>query len=113
MACTVGVETAICDHYNDQLREIIASPLKSDTELKEVTPCVRGFETPDDQKLPRRRGGASQRRPRARGGAGASFACAHMRRGCGGLMRQAPLYELMTASIKSACRAAIWLSERV
>ena len=36
MACHAAVETAISDHYNDQIREIHAKDLGDDQELRQV-----------------------------------------------------------------------------
>lgn len=43
MACTVAVETVIVDHYNDQLRELMADP-KSDPKLLETIKKFRDEE---------------------------------------------------------------------
>jgi ubiquinone biosynthesis monooxygenase Coq7 len=43
MACTVAVETVIVDHYNDQLRELMADP-KSDPKLLEIIKKFRDEE---------------------------------------------------------------------
>lgn len=82
-ACTIAVEEVIADHYQDQLDRLHASPeSEKATHLNEV---IRKFR---EDEL------AHKDHAEAEGG------------------REAPAYELLTQTVKTISKAAIWLSTR-
>lgn len=83
MACTVAVEEAICEHYNDQLRELHLPGRERESELRAL---IRHNRDEED---------------------------AHREIGLENGAEEAPLYSAMSAAIKAGCAAAIWLSKRV
>eukprot|EP00745_Piridium_sociabile_P007090 TRINITY_DN145635_c0_g1_i1.p1 TRINITY_DN145635_c0_g1~~TRINITY_DN145635_c0_g1_i1.p1 ORF type:complete len:196 (-),score=40.25 TRINITY_DN145635_c0_g1_i1:133-720(-) len=83
MACTVAVETAIGDHYNCQIREL----MEDDPELhKDLLVKLKKFR---DEELE------------------------HLDHGLENDAEKAPFYSVLTQVIKTGCIGAIWLSERV
>jgi ubiquinone biosynthesis monooxygenase Coq7 len=100
MACTVAVEEVIAQHYDDQLRELIAmerkepstgtsvqanGPMKQSPEAK-LRQYIRQFR---DDELEHKDTGIAH---------GAELA---------------PAYRLLSLAIQTGCRAAIFLSERI
>lgn len=83
MACTVAVETVIGDHYNDQIRELVATDPEKYKELLETITKFR-----DDEME-------------------------HHDTGLAHDAEQAPLYTALTEIIKVGCKGAIWVAERV
>lgn len=83
MACTVAVEEVITEHYNDQIRKLAESGLENETELKEI---IKKFRDEEEE---------------------------HRQTGLDHEAEQAPLYRGLTAVIKTGCRAAVWVAERV
>lgn len=83
MACTVAVETAIGDHYNSQIREL----MEDDPELhKDLLEKLKKFR---DEELE------------------------HLDTGLEHDAEKAPFYKVMSQVIKAGCTGAIWLSERI
>lgn len=86
MACTVAVETVIGEHYDSQIRELLADGqdgLQKHKELMELLSRLR-----DDE-------------------------LAHMNAGLEHGAEQAPFYSSVSEAIKLGCQAAIWLSKRL
>ncbi|MCL4122408.1 UNVERIFIED_CONTAM: hypothetical protein GTU68_011224 [Idotea baltica] len=83
MACTVAVETVITDHYNSQLRELISM---GEEEHKDLIQVIQKFR---DEEME------------------------HHDTGIEHDAEQAPAYQLLTAVIKTGCKAAVYISERV
>lgn len=93
MACTEAVETEIGEHYNNQVRELLAwearmqaSGEEMDEELKELLAVIRKCR---DEELE------------------------HLDHAVENDAKQANPYELLTGVIRAGCRGAIWISERV
>ncbi len=85
MACTVAVESAITEHYNNQIRELMSST--SDvSENKELLEYIQKCRDEEQE---------------------------HHDTGLEQEAEKAPAYNLITTVIKGGCKAAIWLSERV
>jgi len=85
MACTVAVEDAITEHYNNQIRELMAS--SSDlTENKELLDYIQKCRDEEQE---------------------------HLDTGIANDAEKAPAYTLLTSAIKTGCKTAIWLSERI
>ncbi|KAB7501759.1 5-demethoxyubiquinone hydroxylase, mitochondrial [Armadillidium nasatum] len=84
MACTVAVETVITDHYNSQLRELIS--LDGGKEHQDLIDTISKFR---DEEME------------------------HHDIGIEHDAEQAPAYKLLTSVIKTGCKAAIFLSERI
>ncbi|XP_003382792.1 PREDICTED: 5-demethoxyubiquinone hydroxylase, mitochondrial-like [Amphimedon queenslandica] len=82
MACTVAVEQAIGEHYNDQLRELLNREEKDEELLKSIKDCR-------DDELD------------------------HLETGLEHDAEQAPAYEIFSQIIRTGCKTAIWLSERI
>lgn len=83
MACTVGVETAIGNHYNAQIRELISRGYNDEAELLAVLQRHR------DEELE------------------------HLETGLEHGAEQAPLYSLLTGVIHAGCAVAIEVAKRV
>lgn len=83
MACTVAVESVITDHYNSQLRELISHGEEENKELIEVIKKFR-----DDEMD-------------------------HHDTGLEHDAELAPAYEVLSTIIKTGCKAAVYISERV
>ena len=83
MACHTAVETAISDHYNDQIRDIHAKNMAEDEELRQVLKQFR-----DDE-------------------------LGHKQVGLDHGAEMAPAYQVLSKVIQMGCSAAIFLSKRV
>ena len=83
MACTVAVEDVISQHYNDQLRVLLAEPWRDEHDLRRL---VREFR--DDE-------------------------LEHKHTGLEHEAELAPMYRAMSAVIKAGCHAAIFVTERI
>ncbi|KAH7986241.1 hypothetical protein HPB49_026067 [Dermacentor silvarum] len=83
MACTVAVESVITEHYENQIRELLADAGEDHAELLDLLRRCR-----DDEQ-------------------------AHHDAGLEHGAEGAPLYALLTAAVKAGCRGAIWVAERV
>lgn len=83
MACTVAVETVIVEHYNDQLRSIMATGQQLDQQLMQTIQQFRDEEQEHHDT-------------------GLHFGA-----------EQAPFYQALTGVIKCACKTAIALSKVV
>lgn len=83
MACTVAVESVITDHYNSQLRELISM---NEEENKELIDVIKKFR--DDEME-------------------------HHDTGLHHDAELAPAYSALSNVIKTGCRVAVWLSERI
>jgi len=83
MACTVAVETVITDHYNSQLRELIAMGEEENKELIEVIKKFR------DEEME------------------------HHDTGLLHDAELAPAYQALSQVIKVGCKAAVYISEKV
>jgi ubiquinone biosynthesis monooxygenase Coq7 len=83
MACTAAVEEVIGEHYNRQLRNLMAGNHADDEELLETIRKCR------DEELE------------------------HLEIGQQSGADQAPFYGSLTEVIKQGCKVAIWLSERI
>lgn len=92
MACTEAVETAIGGHYNDQVRELVrmVERMEEDGEVGgEIRGLVSTIRRIRDEELE------------------------HLDHAVGEDAKLAKRYELLTGVIRSGCRGAIWVSERV
>ncbi|ODN00113.1 5-demethoxyubiquinone hydroxylase, mitochondrial [Orchesella cincta] len=85
MACTVAVESAITDHYNNQIRELMASSPDL-SENKELLDYIQKCRDEEQE---------------------------HHDTGIEHEAEKAPAYNALTNFIKGGCKAAIWLSERI
>ncbi|KAJ8036887.1 5-demethoxyubiquinone hydroxylase, mitochondrial [Holothuria leucospilota] len=83
MACTVAVEETIGEHYNDQIRQLIEIDPEK---YKDLLQTLKKFR--DDELH-------------------------HLDTGLEHDALKAPFYDAMSTIIKTGCRTAIWLSERV
>lgn len=83
MACTVAVEETIGEHYNDQIRQLIEI---DPGKYKDLLQTLKKFR--DDELH-------------------------HLDTGLEHDALKAPFYDAMSTIIKTGCRTAIWLSERV
>lgn len=83
MACTVAVESVITDHYNSQLRQLLSMDEEKHRELIQVISKFR-----DDEME-------------------------HHDTGIEHEAEQAPAYALLSSVIKTGCRAAVFISERI
>lgn len=83
MACTVAVEAVIGEHYNDQIRELVALNPEKYKDLLEIISKFR------DEELE------------------------HHDIGLENDAEKAPAYKALTEVIKVGCKGAIWISERV
>ncbi|KAF2348311.1 Ubiquinone biosynthesis protein Coq7 [Trinorchestia longiramus] len=87
MACTVAVESVITDHYNSQLRAIVALPeYESSPTLQELAKTISKFR--DDEME-------------------------HHDTGLEHDAELAPAYQALSAAIKLGSKAAVWVAERV
>ena len=93
MACTEAVETEIGTHYNNQVRVLLdwAEKLKSQGEDlgEEMTQLVADLKRIRDEELE------------------------HLDEAVGEGAQEAKPYELLNRVIRSGCKGAIWVSERV
>uniref|UniRef100_A0A224YSE0 5-demethoxyubiquinone hydroxylase, mitochondrial n=1 Tax=Rhipicephalus zambeziensis TaxID=60191 RepID=A0A224YSE0_9ACAR len=83
MACTVAVESVIAEHYDNQIRELLADAGEDHAELLDLLRRCR-----DDEQ-------------------------GHHDTGLEHGAEGAPLYGLLTAAVKAGCRGAIWVAERI
>lgn len=84
MACTVAVEQTITEHYNNQLRTLLAQPdPETHKELMKVIQKCR------DEEME------------------------HHDTGLAHEAEKSPFYDGLTAFISTGCKVAIWLSERI
>lgn len=85
MACTVAVESAITEHYNNQIRELmkLSPDLPENKELLDYIQKCR-----DDEQE-------------------------HHDTGIEHEAEKAPAYKLLNSAIQGGCKVAIWLSERI
>ncbi|KAA0202902.1 hypothetical protein HAZT_HAZT011922 [Hyalella azteca] len=87
MACTVAVESVITDHYNSQLRALLALPEYDKHEgVQELVRVISKFR--DDEME-------------------------HHDTGLEHDAEMAPAYQVLTAFVKLGSRAAVWVAERV
>jgi ubiquinone biosynthesis monooxygenase Coq7 len=93
MACTEAVETEIGEHYNNQVRELLkwekdleARGESVSGEMKELLVTLRRIR---DEELE------------------------HLDHAVENDAKEANPYELLTSVIRSGCRSAIWISERI
>ncbi|XP_064486947.1 5-demethoxyubiquinone hydroxylase, mitochondrial-like [Ornithodoros turicata] len=84
MACTVAVESVITEHYDNQMRDLLAD--ENPTHHTELLDVIRRCR--DDEQH-------------------------HHDIGMEHGAEQAPLYSLLSQVIKTGCRGAIWVAERV
>ncbi|KAF8564170.1 hypothetical protein P879_11452 [Paragonimus westermani] len=84
MACTVAVESVISEHYNDQIRQLMASD--DSDKYTEVLQVLKKFR---DEEIE------------------------HHDTGLHHGAEQAPAYTLLSEVIKAGCRASIFLAERI
>ena len=93
MACTEAVETEIGEHYNGQVRELLAWMKQMENCGEEVgeelTELVRDIRKIRDEELE------------------------HLDHAVENDARLANPYELLTGVIRAGCRGAIWVSEKV
>ncbi|XP_021964514.1 5-demethoxyubiquinone hydroxylase, mitochondrial isoform X2 [Folsomia candida] len=83
MACTVAVESTITEHYNNQIRQLMSTNLEGNKELIDYITKFR-----DEEQE-------------------------HHDTGLAEGAEQTPGYAALTNLIKTGCKAAIWISERV
>lgn len=83
MACTVAVEASITEHYNDQIRTLLEDDPQVNSELLKTITKFR-----DEEQE-------------------------HHDIGLANDAELAPFYKAMSNVIKTGCKTAIWLSERI
>ncbi|KAF1354932.1 ubiquinone biosynthesis protein COQ7-domain-containing protein [Delphinella strobiligena] len=93
MACTEAVETEIGDHYNAQVRELLAwmkdMEERGEEVGEEMTDLIKNIRRIRDEELE------------------------HLDHAVEHDAKEARPYELLTGVIRGGCRAAIWVSEKV
>ena len=93
MACTEAVETEIGEHYNGQVREILAwmkdMEERGEDPGEELTELIKDIRRIRDEELE------------------------HLDHAVENDAKEANPYELLTNVIRGGCRAAIWVSEKV
>lgn len=93
MACTEAVETEIGQHYNDQVRVLLDWAKKAEANGEdlgeELTVLLSDLRRIRDEELE------------------------HLDEAVGEGAKEAKPYELLTNVIRTGCRGAIWISERV
>lgn len=93
MACTEAVETEIGEHYNGQVRELLAwireAEAKGEEVGGEVRELVEKIRVIRDEELE------------------------HLDESVGEGAHEAQAYPVLSAVIRGGCRSAIWLSERI
>lgn len=93
MACTEAVETEIGEHYNGQVRELLAwmKDMEDTGEEigQELTDLIKNVRRIRDEELE------------------------HLDHAVDNDAKEAQPYELLTNVIRGGCRAAIWVSEKV
>ena len=93
MACTEAVETEIGEHYNQQVRELLAWADKAEAEGDGLSGEFKGLL----EQIRRIRDEELE----------------HLDHAVEHDAKQANPYELLTGVIRAGCRGAIWVSERV
>lgn len=93
MACTEAVETEIGEHYNNQMRELIKWTMEARDRGEELDPELR--ELMDDVRRIR------------------DEELEHLDHAVEHDAKEARPYEVLTGIIRSGCRGAIWVSERM
>ncbi|PVD39411.1 hypothetical protein C0Q70_02041 [Pomacea canaliculata] len=83
MACTVAVEDVIGDHYNSQIRQLMEDDPEAHKDLLELLKKYR-----DDELH-------------------------HLETGLEHDAEKAPFYNILSQAIKTGCKGAIWLSEKI
>jgi len=83
MACTVAVEATITEHYNNQIRELMKL---DEVEHKELINYIQKFRDEEQE---------------------------HHDTGLAEGAEQTPGYTILSNFIKTGCKAAIWISERI
>lgn len=87
MACTVAVESVITDHYNSQIRQLLAlEEYESSPEIRSLAETITRFR---DEEME------------------------HHDTGLEHDAKNAPAYPLLSTAIKGGCKAAVWVAERV
>lgn len=86
MACTVAVETVIGEHYDNQIRALLADGRNGSTEHKDLIETLQKFR---DEELE------------------------HLDAGLEHDAEKAPFYNGLSDFIKFGCRTAVWCSERI
>ena len=86
MACTVAVESVIGEHYDSQIRTLMADGKDGPEKHKELLKIISKFR---DEELQ------------------------HHDTGLEHNAEKAPMYEALTSVIKVGCKGAIWVSERI
>lgn len=93
MACTEAVETEIGQHYNEQVRVLLdwakAAEARGEDLGEELTSLLQDLRRIRDEELE------------------------HLDEAVGEGAKEAKPYELLTNIIRSGCKGAIWISERV
>ncbi|SMR41777.1 unnamed protein product [Zymoseptoria tritici ST99CH_1E4] len=93
MACTEAVETEIGDHYNSQVKELLAwfrdMEERGEEPGEELTELVKDIRRIRDEELE------------------------HLDHAVENDAKEAKPYELLTGVIRAGCRGAIWVSEKV
>ena len=93
MACTEAVETEIGEHYNGQVKELLAWEAEAQAEGKDLGPEMRELlgeiRRIRDEELE------------------------HLDHAVEQDAKEANPYDLLNAVIRAGCRGAIWISERV
>ena len=93
MACTEAVETEIGEHYNNQVRELLAwekeAEEKGEVLSKDLQALLTDIRRIRDEELEHLDSAVEQD------------------------AKEANPYELLTGVIRAGCRGAIWVSERV
>ena len=86
MACTVAVESVITDHYNDQIRDLLKVKEDLTEEEKEILAIITKCRDEEQE---------------------------HHDTGLEQDAEQAVGYNVLVNVIKSGCKAAIWITEKV
>lgn len=93
MACTEAVETEIGEHYNGQVRELLAwmkdMEERGEEMGEELTDLIKNIRRIRDEELE------------------------HLDHAVQNDAKEAQPYDLLTNVIRGGCRAAIWVSEKV
>ena len=83
MACTVAVEEVIGEHYNDQIKQLMADNPEANKELMETLQKMRDEEMEHHDTGVRNQG------------------------------LEAPFYDALKTVIQTGCKAAIWITQRI
>lgn len=101
MACTVAVETVIIDHYNEQLREIMASDEKDEVQMLSMPWNAIINVSPFQQELLQ---AIKKFRDEEQEHHDIGLDCG---------AEQAPFYQALTTVIKGGCKVAIAISKNI